>query len=139
MNRYVRTLGKTEKYCYKCKKVKSVTLYNKNKYRHDKLQSWCKECQNKFGQPAVKEWCKKDRKANPQKYQIYSARFRDKKGFDGLRNQVFKRDGNQCVLCGSKEDLCIHHKIYKNVMENLITICRSCHTKLHFKKISLTK
>ena len=52
-----------------------------------------------------------------------------------LREQIKNRDGNKCVICGDgKKELHVHHmngdKI-DNRRENLITLCESCHSKLH--------
>lgn len=48
------------------------------------------------------------------------------------RSIILERDGNKCVLCGSQEELHIHHIVplchdtidNKN---NLVTLCKSCH------------
>ncbi len=61
------------------------------------------------------------------------------------REKTLKRDGYKCQLCDSKKDLVVHHKRplrtfdktkenwYKkaNDLDNLITLCRSCHSKQH--------
>ena len=42
-----------------------------------------------------------------------------------------------CVICGSKTNLNVHHTTYKNHgnealnLEDLITVCRDCHRKIH--------
>ena len=50
-----------------------------------------------------------------------------------IRLEVLKRDRN-CVLCGSVEDLTVHHRHYTRPLatgffnpDNLITLCYSCH------------
>ena len=54
--------------------------------------------------------------------------------WEGIRNVVLARDHYECQLCGSKENLCVHHK--KPVLKfpelvadltNLITLCGTCH------------
>jgi CRISPR/Cas system Type II protein with McrA/HNH and RuvC-like nuclease domain len=50
------------------------------------------------------------------------------------RNRIFKRDGNQCVYCGSKRDLTIDHVMPKsrggtNEWTNLVTCCSKCNIK----------
>lgn len=47
------------------------------------------------------------------------------------RQRIYKRDGNECVYCGSKRNLTIDHIIPKskggqNTWINLITCCSSC-------------
>ena len=51
--------------------------------------------------------------------------------------RVLKRDKRRCKMCGSKKDLNVHHKTYANHfrelshMDDLITLCRTCHKKVH--------
>jgi len=50
--------------------------------------------------------------------------------------QIFKRDFNQCVLCGDKEDLQIHHfkpKYLRKKGDNSLraVFCKYCHWYLH--------
>lgn len=53
-----------------------------------------------------------------------------------LRNEVLKRDGWRCQDCGVMKDLQVHHirprgRLGGDVMQNLITLCASCHGKRH--------
>lgn len=59
-----------------------------------------------------------------------------------IRKIILSRDNNKCVKCGEKEKkLCIHHidesgdKYYykkpNNELNNLETLCLSCHSRLH--------
>jgi hypothetical protein len=53
-----------------------------------------------------------------------------------LKRQVLKRDGQQCVFCGEKENLVIHHiipvsKDGKTEKDNLATLCKGCHLEAH--------
>jgi len=51
-----------------------------------------------------------------------------------VRNRVLRRDSHSCELCGSDETLEVHHKdgdYPNNDMDNLITLCRSCHMNVH--------
>jgi 5-methylcytosine-specific restriction endonuclease McrA len=50
------------------------------------------------------------------------------------RQNVFKRDDNKCVYCGSGVDLTIDHVVPRskggdNTWENLVTCCGSCNVK----------
>lgn len=64
--------------------------------------------------------------------------------FDSKREAVLKRDKYRCRTCGSKTQLCVHHKDENgrgssspnNKMGNLVTVCRRCHMKIHRKKIA---
>lgn len=55
-----------------------------------------------------------------------------------VRAMVLKRDENKCG-CGAKFNLQIHHLTYRNHLnekshlEDLITVCRKCHEKIHNK------
>jgi 5-methylcytosine-specific restriction endonuclease McrA len=53
-----------------------------------------------------------------------------------LRKQVLRRDGWICQVCGARRDLQVHHKQLRSQQgndenSNLITLCASCHEKLH--------
>ena len=64
---------------------------------------------------------------------------REEREFDGKRETVLKRDGYRCTRCGTKKNLTVHHKDgngrgkqeKNNVMRNLVTVCRACHSKEH--------
>lgn len=59
------------------------------------------------------------------------------------RAEIIKRDNYKCVICGSEENLTVHHKQY-HVNERgekflpwqyddkyLVTLCKSCHQRGH--------
>lgn len=74
---------------------------------------------------------------NHQKYCSKPCRDRADKNdrrFGGIREYIFDRDSNLCVACGSEGGLVVHHKDFdrtNNVPDNLETLCRSCHAKIH--------
>lgn len=61
------------------------------------------------------------------------------------REKALDRDGHECLICGSTDDLHVHHKTpirqfdretdrwYKlaNALDNLVTLCNSCHKTVH--------
>ena len=56
------------------------------------------------------------------------------------RQEVYKRDNYQCQICGSKNKINAHHiyswKFYPEKrydINNGITLCEECHTKIHKK------
>ncbi len=61
----------------------------------------------------------------------------NQKGFYNLRAYILHRDGYQCQKCKAKNTkLHVHHILFKsnggtNTSDNLITLCESCHDKLH--------
>lgn len=53
---------------------------------------------------------------------------------------IFSIFNNQCELCGSKKNLCIHHKIRladggANNIQNIMCLCKKCHLFIHHKFI----
>jgi 5-methylcytosine-specific restriction endonuclease McrA len=53
-----------------------------------------------------------------------------------LCQQVMKRDGWRCQVCGSRQNLQVHHKQLRSQQGsdddfNLVTLCAGCHERLH--------
>ena len=60
---------------------------------------------------------------------------------DELRQQVLRRDGWRCQLCGEKRNLEVHHKKLRShcgddAERNLITLCNACHRQVHWQEMS---
>ena len=80
------------------------------------------------------EWYKKQPKEEGK-------RKREQFQFDGRREEALKRDDYTCQNCGcsEKSKLVVHHldeqgrnkKIKNNSLDNLQTLCRSCHVEVH--------
>jgi 5-methylcytosine-specific restriction endonuclease McrA len=56
--------------------------------------------------------------------------------YDQLRERILRRDGWRCQNCGSLRSLEVHHVQRRSQQgddteQNLITLCRSCHTDQH--------
>ena len=56
--------------------------------------------------------------------------------YETLRQQVLRRDGWRCQLCGTMSNLEVHHKHFRthsgsDFEENLITLCTQCHAEIH--------
>ena len=55
------------------------------------------------------------------------------------KRERLQKDGFQCQICGSAKNLNVHHITYENVpweeMDDLMTVCQSCHRKIHEKDI----
>ncbi len=96
-----------------------------------------------------KRWYQAHRESEIEKNRQYRKENRElfnwyhnKDRFNGLRRQILERDDNKCMICKTKENLCVHHidgngynqfgKNGNNMPKNLITLCRSCHHKLHW-------
>lgn len=57
-----------------------------------------------------------------------------RENFDGLLDDVLRRDGFRCRVCGEvdRELLVGHHRRPGvNAMAHLITLCRCCHNRVH--------
>jgi len=75
---------------------------------------------------------------NKEKIALSNRVHREKRWFGGNRDVVLKRDGS-CVKCGSNDKLHVHHKNGvgrghhnpDNSLDNLVTLCNSCHQKFH--------
>lgn len=67
----------------------------------------------------------------PNKYEAYLMSDQ----FEKIRQSVLSRDNYKCVVCGSQDDLQVHHLTYKNIYKedigDLITLCRACHSIYH--------
>lgn len=60
----------------------------------------------------------------------------DAASYESLRQQVLRRDGWRCQLCGAISNLEVHHKEFRSHLgedseENLITLCGRCHAQVH--------
>jgi 5-methylcytosine-specific restriction endonuclease McrA len=56
--------------------------------------------------------------------------------YEAVRKRVLERDGWRCQSCGSLRDLQVHHmkprsQLGRDALENLITLCVSCHQHQH--------
>jgi 5-methylcytosine-specific restriction endonuclease McrA len=64
----------------------------------------------------------------------------DPKLYEQLRKQVLRRDGWQCQVCGSRQNLQVHHKQLRSQRgddddSNLITLCAVCHEAQHLRAV----
>lgn len=60
----------------------------------------------------------------------------DPESYEALRQQILRRDGWRCQLCGAMSNLEVHHQQFrshsgKDSEENLITLCANCHAGVH--------
>jgi hypothetical protein len=59
----------------------------------------------------------------------------DKIEWDNLRKYIYNRDKHKCVLCGAKgkiEGHHINHRHQDNYIDNVVSLCPSCHHKVTF-------
>lgn len=73
---------------------------------------------------------------------LQSANAAEKARFNGLRHARLKLDKFKCQSCGADKNLVVHHKDRigrpdrrdpGSALEDLATLCRGCHIRLHMK------
>ena len=70
---------------------------------------------------------------------MHYAKYTQTSEWKQLRNQALERDGNRCRLCNTDKNLNVHHRVYPkhgwrtDCIDNLTTLCKSCHSKHHDK------
>jgi 5-methylcytosine-specific restriction endonuclease McrA len=62
----------------------------------------------------------------------------DSTSYRELHRQVLERDGWRCQVCGSMQQLQVHHLKFRSQSggdeeQNLITLCPECHVQVHRK------
>lgn len=123
------------------KKVWDKTYYIKHGIKGKKYSELTPEEKQRSYQ-RVQEW----RKKHPEKRKEWNKRANDMKFYGGNREKVIQRDHEQCQECGLtrvehykkyKRDITVDHinrlgrgvKDKDNRLENLITLCLSCHLR----------
>src|ERR1039457_4803148 len=58
--------------------------------------------------------------------------------YDQLKKRVLQRDGWKCQCCGSPKNFHVNHLVSRSplgsdVIDNLMTLCASCHRQQHNK------
>lgn len=115
------------KYCYRCKKNKNIKDFYKDKTEKTGRCSICSEC------------------VNADIFEIIKLKTKDypKEWTKELKEDIKKRDNYTCQNCGRtekenfkkyKKKLSVHHiDMDKDNCEpnNLISLCTSCHMKIH--------
>ena len=92
----------------------------------------------KNNQEKIANWKKNASEETKEKKRIHDMKMHNLKRFGGHKYACFERDGYKCTNCGSENMLIPHHidesgqtDNPNNAMNNLITLCRSCHIKIH--------
>lgn len=153
---YEREYPKTDKVCSICGKsftpnkafqsfcshsCQRKNYYNKNKekFKESRKNKYWSNPEN--AREKTKEW----RLNNRDKYLDTQLKYHNENKFSGNKVIVLERDGYKCVRCGSTEGLNIHHKDrtgqsenINNEIDNLETLCNSCHISEHRKELILT-
>ncbi len=136
------------KQCCRCKELKSIDEFGKNKSELDGLQDACKKCRKEYyHQPYIKskhlQRCKEYKKTEIGKVTIKKsvAKRRDDnpdwyRATNAVNNAV--RDGNlakvsslTCKKCNRKAHDYHHHKGYSpKYWLDVIPLCRQCHVDI---------
>lgn len=91
---------------------------------------------------AIRQRQHRAKKNCEQKQHIpYIEDYINNKRYNGNYYVVIQRDKYKCAICGSIENLCVHHidgydenKPQNNETNKMITLCRGCHSNIHAGK-----
>ena len=105
----------TQKTCPRCKKIKNILEYSKDKYQPDGLQNRCKVC---------------DRAYN-QKKKLHS-----RYGLSLFELNLMKEtQDNKCGICNKETKLCVDHDHKKQGKKSIrMLLCNSCNLMLGYAK-----
>lgn len=97
------------RWCWKCKQQKPNASFCKDRGGKDGLGGYCKDC----------------------RHLAYL-----KCAYDRNRARVLETTKGKCAICSSEDGVQVHHKTNridggKDVLENLIPLCYSCHKASH--------
>lgn len=103
----------------------------------------------------IKRWEEQDKQEEEErvKFEAFQAKMQKHQDYHEYilseewqkkRLAVFKRDNYQCQRCGSAKNLCVHHLSYARLGKDdeildLITLCRECHSDIHYYDINTHK
>ena len=126
----------SQKYCSNCSK-KANKEYKHNWYETNKPRILKKR--SKYFQEHKREEVKRTKKwrdENPKKFKemkhkerkIYIKKYPEKIKAQSMAKKIPLK--SYCEICGSNENLERHHPNYNKPLI-IITLCKSCHTKIH--------
>jgi len=140
------------------KKVKVYNLKNKEKlksYKHEyyiknkekhllNCEKWKKENEDKV-RKYKRKWYHNNSKnvidtarelRNNNKNVRNKANIRNYSNRNGFKNNIIKKRGSRCEMCGiTTKYIDLHHKEYKNKEDCVLLLCKKCHGKIHRKSI----
>lgn len=133
----------------KTKKWQSANKEHLREYNHKRQiasrlprhKKRCSRCYRWFlphlRTPTSQRFCSPECRVTAQKPKQLemSKRWKNKIRFGGVREEAIKRDGNACKDCGlTIRRLIVHHideDKSNNDLDNLVTLCQSCHMRRH--------
>lgn len=118
------------KQCDNCGRLE-LTNYKRALFNMDELRFVDNEKRQKLGEQNIL-----NSKLRRETDRYYNDVYLRSEIWRNKRQIILKRDKNKCVCCDSPASD-IHHitydRIYKENFEDLISVCRSCHQKIHFE------
>lgn len=104
-----------------------------------------KEHQPRFGKQVSEKQIENMRKIGKKSFPTWNKNIIEwsPRTEDIQRSKALARDNFQCTICGDTIQLVVHHKkCYEDIedkskiheLDNLQTLCRSCHFKIHNKQ-----
>lgn len=78
--------------------------------------------------------CKDSKASKLLKQPSKQKKKRKTKPFKEIKREVFERDGWRCQICGTEDDLTVHHLKEGDDLDCLLTVCKQCHSEIHKKK-----
>ncbi len=99
------------------------------------VKKLCDSCQNIKRKTKAREYAKK----NPDKIKRWAKTAHENNKLGGSRKLALARDTNTCQKCGKHPANVVHHidcfgensGSANNTLENLVTLCASCHAGVH--------
>ena len=136
-------------FCLVCEKE-----FLQNKY-HPEQKTCSLKCNSKYfrqnNKDDVLRWKRESNARHREHLSSYNTLYKDKLRFSGNRLRALRRDNFSCQNCGyagpestddRSKDVIVHHidfsgssKKPNNRVENLQTLCRACHIRLHTHKL----
>ena len=114
---------------------------NEGPFSKNELKNWLCEIYRSGKHPIVVKGSKyyfttkKSTKLKPKKVNVDYHEYLKSPEWRALKNQIIKERGLACQLCGTKEQIHLHHMSYKRLgredKRDLLLVCRSCHLYVH--------
>ncbi len=132
---------KTKDYDRKYYRKNFEKLIEKSRAYYQSHKEKCKLQHEEWRQKNLEKSKRKNReysKKHTVENKAHYSKAHNNKYFNGNRLKALKKDNNICQICKSKKSLIVHHRDEDNNIENrnnnldnLVTLCRSCHFTIH--------
>jgi len=121
---FIERYGGVEEYNEQLKLIKKMEFIEVNEEQKAKVVKFC-------------EAKRKENEENRIEYTEYLL----SPEWEEIKKQMKARYGNKCELCGSTQDLEVHHLHYRNLghedLRDLLLLCHDCHiNRIHYDKVN---